>query len=104
MLDPVNGLLCLPAADMPARRRRTPAALLTGTTWVFDAPATPESQLTQLTTLTQALSQESEGADNGTHHGSLPLPSPHDKTRRSSAPAVLFAHEGGAAKQEDGGT
>ncbi len=76
LLDPVNGLLCLPVAETPACRRRTQATLLTGTAWVFNAPANPESQNTQTTLLTQALSQESEGTGSSTHHGSQPPTSP----------------------------
>ena len=78
--------------------------MLTGTTWVFEPPATPESQLTQTTALTQAQSQEAEGADSGTQNGSLPLHSPHNKTRRSSVPVALRESAGGATGKEEGGT
>ena len=103
MLDPVNGLLCLPTAETPACRRRTPATLQTGTTWVFEAPATPESQSTQMTILNQAQSQESEGTGNSTHYGSQTPTSPQEETRRSSAPAALPVSEGGAAGEQENG-
>ena len=104
LLDSVNGLLCLPIAEMPARRRRTQATLQPSTTWVFDAPATPESQSTQMTILTQAQSQESEGTGNSTHHGSQPPTSLQEETRGSSEPAALHAVEGGAAGDQENDT
>ena len=89
---------------MPARIQRTPATLLMGTTWVFDAPATPESQNTPQVILTQAQSQGSEGTVNSIQHGSLPLTSPHEEAGGSSAPAALFVFEGGAAGVQENGT
>ena len=77
LLDPVNGLLCLLVTKTPACIQHTPATLLTGTTWAFDDPATPESQNTHLTILTQAQSQELEGAGNSTQHRTQPPTSPH---------------------------
>ncbi len=104
MLDPANGLLCLPTAVTPTRRCRTPATLQMGTTWVFEAPANPDSQNTQMTILTQAQSQESEGTGNSTHYGSQPPNSPQEEMRGSSAPAALPVSEGGAAGEQENGT
>ena len=84
---------------MPARSRRPQVTQLTGTTLAFDTPATPGSQNTHLMILTQAQSQELEGTDNSTQHGTQPTTSPHDEAGGLSAPAALFVFEGGAAKQ-----
>jgi len=72
-----------------------------GTTWVFDTHATPGSQNTQPTLLTQAQSQEIEGTGNSTKQGTLPPTSPNDEARGSSAPAALFVFEGRDAGGEE---
>ena len=88
LLDPAIGLLCLPAAETPARRRRQPTQLA-GTTWVFDTPTTPGSQNSQSTILTPAPSQDLEGTGTNTPQGTLPPTSPHDAASESIAPAAL---------------
>ena len=75
-----------------------------GTTWAFDAPATPESQNTHMMILTQAQIQELEGTGDSTHQGTQPLTSPHKEARGSSAPAAQFVFDGGAARVQENGT
>ena len=104
MLAPENGLLCLPAATLPARCRHTPAPQTTGTNWVFDAPATPESQNTQLTILTQAQSQESDGTGNSTQPSTLSSTSPNVNADGTRVPVALFVFTGGTAGLEEENT
>ena len=76
----------------------------TGTTWVFDAPATPESQNTQLMILTQAQSQELDGTGNNTQYGTLPSTRSDVNADGSRAPAALFVFTGGTAGLEEENT
>ena len=68
---------------------------------MFDAPATPESQNTQLTILTQAQSQESDSTGNSTQPGTLSSTSPNVDADGTRAPAALFVFTGGTAGLEE---
>ena len=97
LLDPANGLLCLPAATPPARCRRTQTPATTGTTWTFEAPTSPTSPNDHLTFLSPAQGQETDSTGNSAQTHTPPSNSPNVEADGTSAPAALFVFTGGAA-------
>ena len=101
LLDPAIGLLCLPAATPPARRRRTTAPATAGTPWTFAPPTPAAGPDAQLTFLTPAQGQEADGTGNSTQTSTPALASPQAEADGTRAPAARFVFTGGAAGAEE---